>query len=98
MTFIVRLLDSWTCSNDTLSPARSSWAHRRRSRLSFGDGGVPGSDMAKRRYLFFIETDDKKKRFNFRSWPFVIVMGLLLALLSIIDRGGLAAVRSAATG
>ncbi len=54
-----------------------------------------GSDMAKRRYLFFIETDDKKRRLNLRGWPFVILMGLLLAVLSIIDRGGLDAVPSA---
>jgi len=54
--------------------------------------------MAKRRYWFFIETEDKKRRFNFRGWPFVIVIGLLLALLSILDRGGLAAVRTAPTG
>jgi hypothetical protein len=51
--------------------------------------------MAKKRYLFFIEAEGGKRRFNFRSWSFVIVVGLLLALLSIIDRGGLAAVRSA---
>ena len=48
--------------------------------------------MAKRRYLFFIEADDKKRRLDFRGWPFVIAIGLLLALLSIIDRGGLDAV------
>jgi hypothetical protein len=54
--------------------------------------------MAKRKYWFFIEGDDGKRRFNFRSWPFVIVVGLLLAFLSIIDRGGFAAVRSAPTG
>jgi hypothetical protein len=54
--------------------------------------------MAKRRMMFFIEAEGGKRRFNFRSWPFVIVIGLLLAFLSILDRGGLAEVRSAATG
>ncbi len=54
--------------------------------------------MAKRRYLFFVEAEGGKRRFNFRSWPFVIVIGLILAFLSIIDRGGFAAVRTATTG
>ena len=54
--------------------------------------------MAKSKYWFFIEAEGGKKRFNFRSWSFVVVIGLLLALLAILDRGGLAAVRSSAVG
>ncbi|HEY0812658.1 MAG TPA: SH3 domain-containing protein [Pseudonocardia sp.] len=54
--------------------------------------------MAKRRYLFFVEGEGGKRRFNFRGWPFVILIGLLLTFLSLIDRGGLSAVRSSATG
>ncbi len=45
--------------------------------------------MAKRRYFILKETGGGKLRVDFRSWPVVIVIGLLLTLLSIIDRGGL---------
>jgi hypothetical protein len=54
--------------------------------------------MAKRRFLFFVEAEGGKRRFNFRGWPFVIVIGLLLTFLSIIDRGGLSSVRTATAG
>jgi hypothetical protein len=54
--------------------------------------------MAKRRYFVFKEDGGGKLRIDFRSWPFVIVIGVLLTLLSIIDRGGLDAVRSVVTG
>ena len=45
--------------------------------------------MAKRRYFIMKETAGGKLRVDFRSWPLVIVIGLILAVLSIIDRGGL---------
>ena len=51
--------------------------------------------MAKRKYFVFKETGGGKLRVDFRSWPLVIVIGVLLTLLSIIDRGGVDAVRSA---
>jgi hypothetical protein len=54
--------------------------------------------MAKRKYFIFKEVDGKGLRVDFRSWALVIVIGLLLALLSIIDRGGVAAVGSAVDG
>ena len=54
--------------------------------------------MAKRKYFIFKEVAGKGLRLDFRSWPLVIVVGLLLALLSIIDRGVLGAVRSAVDG
>ena len=44
--------------------------------------------MAKRRYFIMKETSGKL-RVDFRSWPLVIVIGLILAVLSLIDRGGL---------
>jgi hypothetical protein len=54
--------------------------------------------MAKRKYFVFKEDGGGKLRMDFRSWPFVIVIGLLLTLLSLIDRGGVDAVSSAVTG
>ena len=45
--------------------------------------------MAKRRYFILKETGGGKLRVDFRSWGLVIVIGLLLAVLSLIDRGGL---------
>ena len=45
--------------------------------------------MAKRRYFIMKETGAGKLRVDFRSWAFVIVIGLILAMLSLIDRGGL---------
>ena len=45
--------------------------------------------MAKRRYFILKETGGGKLRVDFRSWPLVIVIGLILAVLSLIDRGGL---------
>jgi hypothetical protein len=54
--------------------------------------------MAKRKYFIFKEVAGKGLRLDFRSWPLVIVIGLLLALLSIIDRGGLEGVSSAVNG
>jgi hypothetical protein len=44
--------------------------------------------LAKHKYLVMTERDGKL-RVDFRSWAIVIVVGLLLALLSIIDGGGL---------
>jgi uncharacterized protein YgiM (DUF1202 family) len=44
--------------------------------------------LAKRRYFIMKETSGKL-RVDFRSWPLVIVIGLILAVLSLIDRGGL---------
>ena len=54
--------------------------------------------MAKRRYFILKETGSGKLRVDFRSWPFVIVIGLILAVLSIIDRGGLDEATSVAEG
>ena len=48
-----------------------------------------GVTLAKRRYFILKETGGGKLRVDFRSWPLVIVIGLILAVLSIIDRGGL---------
>jgi hypothetical protein len=45
--------------------------------------------LAKRRYFILKETGGGKLRVDFRSWPLVIVIGLILAILSLIDRGGL---------
>jgi uncharacterized protein YgiM (DUF1202 family) len=45
--------------------------------------------LAKRRYFIMKETGGGKLRVDFRSWAFVIVIGLILAFLSLIDRGGL---------
>ncbi len=49
----------------------------------------PGVTLAKRKYFILKETGGGKLRVDFRSWPFVIVIGLVLAILSMIDRGGL---------
>jgi uncharacterized protein YgiM (DUF1202 family) len=54
--------------------------------------------MAKRKYFIFKQVEGNGLRVDFRSWAFVIVIGLLLALISIIDRGGVAAVGSAVGG
>jgi hypothetical protein len=48
-----------------------------------------GVTLAKRRYFIMKETGAGKLRVDFRSWPLVIVIGLILAILSLIDRGGL---------
>jgi hypothetical protein len=48
-----------------------------------------GVTLAKRRYFILKETGGGKLRVDFRSWPLVIVIGLILAVLSLIDRGGL---------
>jgi hypothetical protein len=45
--------------------------------------------LAKRRYFIMKETGAGKLRVDFRSWALVIVIGLILAFLSLIDRGGL---------
>lgn len=47
--------------------------------------------MAKRKYLIF-EVEDGKKvpKLAVKSWGFVVVLGILLTLISIVDRGGLA--------
>jgi hypothetical protein len=45
--------------------------------------------LAKRKYFILKETGGGKLRVDFRSWPLVIIIGLVLAILSIIDRGGL---------
>jgi uncharacterized protein YgiM (DUF1202 family) len=54
--------------------------------------------MAKHKYFVFKEEGGGKLRLDFRSWAVVIVIGVLLTLLSIIDRGGVDAVRSAVAG
>lgn len=54
--------------------------------------------MAKHKYFVFKEEGGGKLRIDFRSWPLVIVIGVLLTILSIIDRGGVDAVRSAVAG
>lgn len=52
---------------------------------------------AKRRYLIFTMEEGKKlPRIPMRSWTFVVVVGALLALMSIIDRGGLSTAPAAA--
>ena len=43
--------------------------------------------MAKRKYFIMKETDGKL-RVDFRSWALVIIIGLVLAFLSIIDGAG----------
>jgi hypothetical protein len=43
--------------------------------------------LAKRKYFIMKETGAGKLRVDFRSWALVIIIGLLLAFLSIIDRG-----------
>jgi hypothetical protein len=48
-----------------------------------------GVTLAKRKYFIFKETGGGKLRVDFRSWPLVIVIGVLLTILSLIDRGGL---------
>ena len=53
--------------------------------------------MAKRRYFIMKETGGKL-RVDFRSWPLVIVIGLILAVLSLIDRGGLGDTTTAVAG
>lgn len=54
-------------------------------------GGTPfqGVTLAKRKYFILKETGGGKLRVDFRSWPLVIIIGLFLAILSMIDRGGL---------
>jgi len=55
-----------------------------------GPGGYPRW-VAKRKYLIF-EFEEKKKvpKLAVKSWGFVVVMGVLLTVISIFDRGGLA--------
>lgn len=49
--------------------------------------------MAKRKYLIFEVEDGKKMpKIAIKSWGFVLVLGILLTVISIIDRGGLALV------
>ena len=43
--------------------------------------------MARRKYFILKETGGGKLRVDFRSWAFVIVIGLFLAILSMIDSG-----------
>ena len=43
----------------------------------------------KRYFLFVTEEGKRLPRIALRSWSFVVVMGLLITLVSIIDRGGL---------
>jgi uncharacterized protein YgiM (DUF1202 family) len=45
--------------------------------------------LARRKYFILKETGGGKLRVDFRSWPIVIIIGLFLAVLSMIDRGGL---------
>lgn len=52
--------------------------------------------MAKRKY-FIMKESGGKLRVDFRSWPLVIVIGVLLTILSLIDRGGLAETTTTAT-
>jgi uncharacterized protein YgiM (DUF1202 family) len=54
--------------------------------------------MAKRRYFLFIAEENKRWRLNYRGWPFVIIIGLILAVLSLIDRGGLGEVTTVVQG
>jgi uncharacterized protein YgiM (DUF1202 family) len=54
--------------------------------------------LAKRKYFIMKETGAGKLRVDFRSWAFVIVIGLILAILSIIDRGGLNEVTTVVQG
>lgn len=52
--------------------------------------------VAKRRYSIFTREEGKRlPRIAMRSWTFVVVVGVLLTVLSVIDRGGLATARSA---
>lgn len=46
--------------------------------------------MAKRRYFLLI-TDEKKKlpRIDTRGWAFVAVLGVLITVLALVDRGSL---------
>jgi uncharacterized protein YgiM (DUF1202 family) len=52
--------------------------------------------VANRKYFIMKETGGKL-RVDFRSWALVIVIGLILAFLSIIDRGGFDATTATAT-
>jgi hypothetical protein len=62
-----------------------------------GPGGYPRA-VAKRKYLIF-EVEDGKKvpKLAVRSWSFVVVLGILLTLISIVDRGGLAVLPGSGT-
>ena len=93
MTFISppsRLVD--LLDEDTLSPTpdcvgRLSWRHN-----------VPRSDIGQAALLHHQGDGGGKLRVDFRSWPLVIVIGLILAVLSLIDRGGLDEATSVAEG
>jgi len=54
--------------------------------------------LAKRKYFILKESGGGKLRVDFRSWPLVIIIGLLLTILSIIDRGGLGDVNAVVHG
>lgn len=52
--------------------------------------GYPLPVATKKKYFLFTVEDGKRlPRIAMRSWTFVVTVGLLLTLLSIIDRGGL---------
>jgi uncharacterized protein YgiM (DUF1202 family) len=44
--------------------------------------------LARRKYFILKETGGGKLRVDFRSWAFVIIIGLFLAVLSMIDGAG----------
>lgn len=47
---------------------------------------------AKRKYLIFTMEEGKRlPRIPMRSWTFVVVVGVVLAVMAMIDRGGLGA-------
>jgi len=55
--------------------------------------------MAKPNYLIFeVREGETRRRIKFRSWAFVLVFGVLLAVLALVDRGGIDQVRTGATG
>lgn len=55
--------------------------------------------MAKPNYLIFeVREGETRRRIKFRSWAFVLVFGLLLAVLALVDRGGIDQVRTGTTG
>src|SRR6185312_4330403 len=83
MTFIAppSRLASWTCPTRYLPRPTARGDYR-------GVTSFRGVTLAKRRYFIMKETGGKL-RVDFRSWPLVIVIGLILAVLSLIDRGGL---------
>ncbi len=50
--------------------------------------------MAKRRYFLLITEQEGKKKLNTKSWAFVVILGALLTVLALLDRGSLQEARA----